>query len=119
MLNLPEKQRLILWRGLRDYQGNVDTLNGALGALVLAHFYGWRVVKLVHSAATMTRYERVLGFKISEVTPERTPLSKKSVGLRIADAIGSFWAYARGREGDTTRRRLFDAGDVAQKELAL
>ena len=119
MLNMSYRQQRILWEHVRDYRGSFDEIEGALGALVAAHFYGWRVVQMVHSGRTMRAYERALGFSIKEVTHERTPLSHKSVGLRLADSIGSYWAYVRGERGDTKLRRVIDAGNEGQRELAL
>lgn len=82
---------------VKDFEGQLGVLESAVGALVVGHKFGWRVLQIAHSQATLKKYEKILGLKFKDVCPERTELSKKSIGLRIADKLKSFWAVALGK----------------------
>jgi hypothetical protein len=98
LINLDKEQEQQVEQAIKQFRGRLSVIEMSVGALVIGQRYGWRVLKLVHSPMTIKKYEKVLGLKFTEVCPERTELTHKSVGLAIADKLGSFWAVATGKK---------------------
>lgn len=109
MPSIPKEERLaklsdeqqqqlqeIIDRAIREWHGQFDELESALGMLLLGHHVGWKVLYLIHSKKTIRKYEELLDIKIREVFPERGPSSKRSVGLTIADTYPNFWKIVSG-----------------------
>lgn len=95
---LTEEQENIILDKMKNFKGLVTTLEAAVGALVIGQQFGWRVLKMIHNPSTYRKYEQLLGIRFEEVCPERTPYSKRSLGLRVADKFESFWAVATGKK---------------------
>lgn len=90
------------------FRGTGHHLEAALGAYAIGQLYGWRVVYLLHAQHTLRRYEKILGGRFDEMCPERTELSRKSVGLAIVDRIGAFWRVAKGSRYSEERHQIGD-----------
>jgi hypothetical protein len=101
---------------IRTYHGDLASLEVALGSYLVAREYGWKVIAVCHSAATVTRSKEILGVDIKEIFPARTALSRRVNGIRLADALGKFWEVARGRD---PTKKLVNDDDKNQPELAL
>lgn len=84
---------------VENYQGDAVLLGNAIGALVLGRYVGWRVLRLMYSAATYTKYQRILGLQFKAVLPERGRYAYKSLGLNIIDKVGGFWDFVRRAAG--------------------
>lgn len=97
LIDLTKDQTKRTTKAIETYKGQMPVLESAIGALAIGQKFGWRVLQIVHSSATLKKYERVLDLKFKDVCPERTDLSRKSVGLAVADKIQSFWAVALGK----------------------
>lgn len=81
-----------------EYSGDSSVLESAWGCLFLALTYGWRVVYLMHSQATIRKYEKIIGYTLREIAPETTALSEKSLAYRFVQAGTNFWRVVRGQE---------------------
>ena len=81
---------------ISTYQGNVDVLESAIGALHVGLRTGWRPLRLMHTHKTFVRYQAALGLDFHEVMPEVGPLAEKSLAWRIASKVKNFWDAARG-----------------------
>lgn len=90
------------------FRGSGHHLEAALGAYTIGQLYGWRVVYLLHAQHTLRRYEKILGGRFDALCPERTELSRKSVGLAVVDRIGSFWRVAKGSTYAGDRQQIGD-----------
>jgi len=80
----------------RVFKGQIPELTQAIGALYIGRLYGYRVLRIVTSAPTHARHERILGLKFNEVLPEITDLSHRSLGYSIAVKLDKFWDIIRG-----------------------
>ena len=80
---------------IENYQGDAAALGNAIGALVLGRYVGWRVLRVVYSSPTYTKYQTLLGIQFKDVLRERDVLSSKSLGLAILDRVGGFWDFCR------------------------
>lgn len=76
---------------IKKFKGDIPELESAIGMLFAGRQYGWKVMYLVHSKATIRKYEKILGVKIREVCPELGPLADRSVGWKIAKKVSNFW----------------------------
>ena len=79
----------------KEYVGDLGVLESALGAVLIAQMYGWKVLRMCHGSNAYAKYERMLGIKFKDECPERTELSRKSLGLWAADRIDDFWAVVK------------------------
>lgn len=114
---LPLKDHVtpVILQHIKDFKGQANNLESALGALVIGMHFGWRVLKITHTPATYRSYEKILGIKYQEVCPEITPLGKKkSIGYAITQKIGSFWAVIMGRKKVPNKGGLASEEEVQQ-----
>lgn len=96
---------------IENYQGDATVLGNALGALVLGRYVGWRVIRVVYSNNSYSKYQNLLGIQFRDVLREREILSRKSLGLSILDRIGGFWDFCRSSSGPPelkTQRNLLN-----------
>lgn len=114
---LTDEQNAVIQQSIAQYRGHATALESALGAVVIGHNYGWRVLKLVHSPATYRKYENILSVKFQDLCPERGPLSNKSRGLAIADKLNSFWAVATGKKKIEDKSELGDEKEIERDLL--
>ena len=82
----------------KEYVGDLGVLESAVGAVLIAQLYGWKVLRMCHGSNAYAKYERMLGIKFKDECPETTDLSRKSLGLRSAEAIGNFWLVVQGKK---------------------
>ncbi len=112
---LTKEQNEALSKSIDNYRGQAYTLESALGAVLVGHRFGWRVLKLIHSPSTYRKYEKILGVSFEEICPERGPKAKKSLGLKIADRLNSFWAVATGKKKVPNKAMLDDGSELGEE----
>jgi hypothetical protein len=83
-------------RAILGFRGSFDDLESAIGMLRLGHHFGWKVVHLVHSKATVRKYEGILGIKIRDLFQAEGPSSYRSKGFELSLAVGNFWKIVSG-----------------------
>lgn len=81
---------------IAKYTGDLGDLESALGMLRLGQQYGWRVMYLIHSKATIRKYERILGISVKEEMPEEGPSTIRVRAFKIIKALGNFWKVVSG-----------------------
>lgn len=89
------------------FKGDARKLEAALGAYVIGQLYGWRALYMVHTQAHCRQLEAILGARFVDLCPETTEITSRSLGIRIAQRLGSFWRVARGK-GYNDTRAVFD-----------
>lgn len=92
----PTQEKKFIEARIKEFSGNANRLEKAIGMYYFGHQFGWRVLLLIHDKKTIRNYEKILDIDIREEFPERGPRSHKSVGLKLADNIGNFWKVVRG-----------------------
>ncbi len=82
--------------GLRgDGHGVFQDIESAIGALVMGQMYGYRVLELVHSAATRNKYCKLLGIgSFREVCRATGVYSQRHYLFRVMGTVSDWW---RGR----------------------
>ena len=93
-------------KSVAEFSGYVDVLESAWGALLVATQFGWKVAFIMHSQATIKKYEKITGLKFREWCDPETRLSGKSIGYTIARKLSSIWKAIRGEESIPHRGEL-------------
>ena len=92
---------------IKDFKGQFDELESALGMLMMGRLLGWRVLVLIHNKRTIRHYEEILGgINIREMFPPEGPLAHKSLGLELVKKMGNFWKAVSGETPLPERREL-------------
>lgn len=83
-------------RAIKEFSGDLTTLEGAIGAYFTGKELGWKPMLLVHEKRTIKKYEGILRVSFREVHPEEGPLAKKSLAWRASQKISNFWKAVKG-----------------------
>lgn len=107
LLDIDEGLDSHLCQKIAEFKGQFTVLESAIGALVMGQQYGLDVLRIVHSPATLRKYESALDISYKAHCPTRTSLSSKSQGLSAAEALGGIWKVITGKvsvkgKGDVT-----------------
>lgn len=78
-----------------SYKGQFDDLYAVVGMMQAGRLFGWRVIRIASRRGHWTLATKLFGDP-KQWMPERTALSKKSVGLAIADKLDDYWEVIRG-----------------------
>lgn len=113
LLDLDAETEAYLCKHIAEFKGPGNDLQSALGALLLGQHIGFRALRIMHSPATIRKYNRVLGMKLKDACPADTHLSDKILGVQFANKIGKFWDVVTGR------RTIPNKGLMTDEELEL
>lgn len=81
-----------------QFSGELSELESAIGMLLIGRFYGWKVMMLIHSPATIRKYLKILGLKnLRDVLPEVGVLAHRSNAWRMIEGTNNFWKVVRGQ----------------------
>jgi hypothetical protein len=90
----------------KEFEGQLDELEAALGMYLMGRLVGWRVLVLIHNKRTLRKYEQVLGIDIREEFDETGPFTAKSLGYELAQKLDKFWKAVSGEVPLEDRRVL-------------
>ena len=93
----------------RDFTGQFDELETAIGMLITGRLLGWRVIALIHNKRTIRKYEEILGISIREEFPEEGPLVGKSPAYKLLKQLGQYWKGVSGEVKVDNKRDLVEA----------
>ena len=85
-------------KAIKRFAGNAGELESAIGMLLVARRFGWRVVYLWHSPATIRKYEKILGLSLKDVVEAEGPLARKSIAWAAVQKLGGFWKAVKGEK---------------------
>lgn len=91
---------------IKKFGGIASTCETAIGALFIGKAMGWEVLYLLHSQATIRKYEKILGLKYKDQMEANTELSRKSYVWGWAKKFNAFWSAVRGLEKNVDRTKL-------------
>ena len=83
-------------KAIKDYKGNVQILETAIGALIVGQQVGWKVLLLIHDKKTIRKYEKALGINFRDHMGETGPLSNKSIAWCAVQKVSNFWKAVSG-----------------------
>ncbi len=90
----------------RDFTGQFEELESAVGMLLIGRLFGWKVLVLIHNKRTIRKYEGILGIDIRTAFGDTGPLTYKSLGYDIAESLGQFWKVVSGNVRVENRREI-------------
>lgn len=85
---------------IKDFTGQFDELEAALGMYMTGRLVGWKVLVLIHNKRTIRKYEEILGINVREAFPEEGPLADKSIAWKLVKKLGNFWKAVSGELKD-------------------
>lgn len=96
--DLPPSDQIepLISHAISNFKGNASELESAIGMYFMGHAFGWRVMYMVHSIATVRKYERILGIVAKDEFPEVTPHSDRSMAFRVGRSVSNFWKAVKG-----------------------
>lgn len=81
---------------IKNYRGNVNELEQAIGVWIVGRKLGWKVMLLVHDRKTLAKYEKILGIDFRMELEEFGPLAHKSLAWNAFQKVTNFWKAVRG-----------------------
>jgi hypothetical protein len=90
----------------RNFKGQFEELENALGMMFLGRLVGWKVLVLIHNKRTIRKYEKILGIKVRQEFDPEGPLSHKSLAYDFVLKAGEFWKGVSGDFKIPERRTL-------------
>lgn len=81
-----------------SFQGSYDDLERALGALRLAPHLGWKPLVVIHSKATIAKFEEILGIEFRNEFKPEGPSARRSLGFDLVSKASNFWKAITGEE---------------------
>jgi hypothetical protein len=97
---LPPSEDLVevVSAAITNFRGNSAELESAIGMFFLGHAVGWRVLYMIHSIATVRKYEKILGIVAKDTFPEKTEHSDRSLAYKMHHKISNFWKAVKGEK---------------------
>jgi len=92
-----ERYRL-MDHAIREFAGQLDEVESALGMYVLGHHVGWKVLHLIHSKRTIKKYEDILGIRVTEIFEAEGPDADRAVVFKLMKDVSNFWKAVSGEE---------------------
>lgn len=79
-----------------SFKGQLNDLEGAIGALLVGRHLGWKPLFLMHDRKKIKKYEEILGVEFREVLPETGEHAKKSIAWIAFQKFNNFWKAVNG-----------------------
>lgn len=92
--------------GVNDF----DIVEGAIGAVFVGQYYGMRVLRIIHAASTLRKYEKFFGVPFDELVPQHGPMIDRSLAWRIVTTTRQYWDLVsrRFRMEEREKRTIVD-----------
>jgi len=82
----------------REFAGQLDELESALGMYVLVDHVGWKVLHLIHSKRTIKKYEEILGISVTETFEPEGPDADRARVFKFMKDLSNYWKAVSGEE---------------------
>ena len=90
------QEREMIDRAIKEFRGQVPTLESAIGAYLVGKQLGWRPLVLIHEKQTLRKYEKILGISFRDELPEVGKMADKSVAWTAVQKVSNFWKAVKG-----------------------
>jgi len=81
---------------IKDFRGQLPTLEGAIGAYVVGQKIGWKPLLLIHDKKTIAKYENILGVKFKDEMDDVGEWAHKSMAWKAVQKISNYWKAVKG-----------------------
>lgn len=102
----------LIKNSLDCFQGSADSWESAIGMMFVGKYMGWKVVHLVHSQATVKKYEKILGINVKTDFDPTAENSHRSVAWKAIEGFSNFWKAVKG-ETDIPNARSQEIGSAS------
>ena len=92
-------------KAIKEFRGNMNHLETAIGLIFVTHKLGWKPMLLIHDARTLARCEEILqkgipgfSYRDAKLFPEAGPWAKKSLAWTLVQKGLNYWRAVRGQE---------------------
>lgn len=96
----------VIQNAVNNYSGDVNILESAIGAYVMAHFFGYAPLRVMHSPPTMKKWAAILGIDWTEAFPAEGPIAGRSNGYQFALKLNAVADAIRGHASVDNRREI-------------
>lgn len=99
---------------IEEFKGDAPELIAAIGTLMVGRVYGWKVLRIITSSKSYSKYQRVLGMEFKDYLPATTKFSDRSLGFKIVTNLNNFWEVVQGKASATINpkdKRTFSDSD--------
>jgi len=83
-------------KAIKEFRGQLPTLEAAIGAYIVGQKLGWKPLLLVHDKKTISKYEKILGISFRKELPDVGELAEKSIAWHAAQKVSNFWKAVKG-----------------------
>ena len=83
-------------KAIKDFQGDMTTLESAIGAYAVGQKIGWKPLLLIHDKKTIAKYEKILGLSFREEMEPVGVWANKSKAWRAVQKITNYWKAVKG-----------------------
>lgn len=80
----------------KEFQGQINELESAIGFFMVARQFGWKPLLLIHDKNTIKKYEKILQLNFRDELEAVGPYAEKSVAYSAVLKIKSFWKAVKG-----------------------
>ncbi len=101
-----QKMVQLPYTAIKDFEGQFDEMESAIGMYFVGQLVGWKVLVLIHNKRTIKKYEQFLGINIREAFEPVGPMADKSLGYEIAQKLNAFWKAVSGEVSIERRREV-------------
>ncbi len=90
----------IIDTAIKNFKGQLPTLETAIGALFVGDKLGWKPLYLIHDKTTLAKYEKILGIKFRDILEPEGVWAHKSVAWNLAKKVSNYWKAVKGEIPD-------------------
>ena len=101
-----QETKKIIDIAIKNFRGDLTTLESAIGAFLVGLKMGWKVMYLVHDRRTIKKFEEILKVDFREVLPDEGVWAHKSVAWSAMKKITNFWKAVKGEISIPRRKEL-------------
>lgn len=91
-----EELAALVENSFERFRGTADSWESAVGMMFLGKYMGWKIVHLVHSQATVKKYEQIMGIDVKADFDPTTAGSKRSWAWIAIEGFSNFWKAVKG-----------------------
>lgn len=92
----PDELVKIADKAFKNFEGQASEIEAAIGMLFIGRKTGWKVLYIIHSKATIRKYEQILDIEVRKFFPEEGPLAEKHLAWKAIKKVSNFWKTING-----------------------
>jgi hypothetical protein len=90
----------------KEFKGQINELESAIGFYMVARQFGWKPLILIHDKNTVKKYEQILKINFRDELPAEGQYAEKSVAYVAVLKVKSFWKAVKGEIPNIKTREI-------------